>query len=208
MRKQGILVEWNDDRGFGFVEPGTGGARAFCHISQFAVRSGRPAVGDRVTYETFRDERGRLCAVKIQPAHAPRAKKVTPSRRLPWMAVSVPITFLMTIGGLAAAGRLPWIACVAYLSASAVTAVAYAFDKRAAKKGQWRTQESTLHLLALAGGWPGAWIAQQLLRHKTRKSSFMAVFVASVLLNLAAMAWVIIEPHGPLGALLWDLKWP
>jgi uncharacterized membrane protein YsdA (DUF1294 family) len=114
----------------------------------------------------------------------------------------------MAIGGLATTGRLPWIASVVYLSASAVTVVAYAFDKSAAMNGQWRTQESTLHLLALVGGWPGAWIAQRLFRHKTRKSSFMAAFVVSVLLNVTALAWVIIEPHGPLGELLWDIEWP
>lgn len=66
----------------------------------------------------------------------------------------------------------------------------YALDKSAAKAGSFRTQESTLHLLALVGGWPGAMIAQQTLRHKTKKQSFRAVFWMTVLLNCGAFAWL------------------
>jgi uncharacterized membrane protein YsdA (DUF1294 family)/cold shock CspA family protein len=209
MRMKGTLVEWNDDRGFGFVEPVAGGGRAFCHISQFALRSRRPVVGERVTYETSRDERGRLRALKIQPAHAPRANEIRiPPWMSPWVAVLVSVMFLISIGGLAVTGHLPWIAPVVYLLASVVTIVAYAFDKSAAMIGRWRTKESTLHLLALVGGWPGAWISQLLFRHKTVKSAFIAGFVLSVLLNLAALVWIVIEPHGPLGEFLWQIERP
>ena len=211
MRVKGTLVEWNDDRGFGYVESVAGGIRTFCHISQFAVRARRPIMGERVTYETSRDERGRLRAVKIQLVAAPRSKKVrTPSRMSskmsPWATVLVPITFLIFISGLAAANRLPWIAPVVYMVASAVTMIVYALDKNAAVKGRWRTKESTLHLLALAGGWPGAWIAQRLFRHKTRKGSFIVAFWLSVVFNLAALAWIVSEPDGSLGELLWKIE--
>jgi len=72
----------------------------------------------------------------------------------------------------------------------------YAVDKSAAKKGIWRTQESTLHLLSLTGGWPGALVAQQKLRHKSKKESFRLVFWATVVLNLGAFVWL----HTPTGA--------
>lgn len=132
----------------------------------------------------------------------------TRSRMSPWVAVLVSVAFLLFISGLAAARRLPWIAPLVYLVASVVTIAAYALDKRAAMKGRWRTQESTLHLFALAGGWPGAWIAQLLFRHKTRKGSFIMGFLLSVMLNLAALAWTVIEPSGPLGKLLWKIELP
>ncbi len=67
---------------------------------------------------------------------------------------------------------------------SLATFVAYASDKRRAKTGRWRIPENTLHLLSLIGGWPGALLAQRLLRHKNRKPSFQTVFWLSVLLHV------------------------
>ena len=77
-----------------------------------------------------------------------------------------------------------------YAGASVLTFLTYAFDKSAARRGAWRTPESTLHLLDLAGGWPGALLAQQLLRHKSSKQSFVAVFWLTVMANITAfVAW-------------------
>ena len=81
--------------------------------------------------------------------------------------------------------------------------MAYALDKSAAQQGAWRTRESTLHLLALCGGWPGALVAQQTLRHKSSKAEFRMVFWATVLLNMAALGFLV-SPYGaqlPLKAL-------
>lgn len=72
-----------------------------------------------------------------------------------------------------------------YLAASVIAFVAYRRDKAAAQAGRWRTSEATLHLVALAGGWPGALVAQQVLRHKSVKAEFRAVFWATVVLNVA-----------------------
>jgi uncharacterized membrane protein YsdA (DUF1294 family) len=82
----------------------------------------------------------------------------------------------------------PTMILALYLVASAITFVAYAIDKRAARKGSWRTKEKTLHLLALIGGWPGALLAQKLLRHKTAKQPFRGVFWLTVVLNCGALA--------------------
>ena len=59
----------------------------------------------------------------------------------------------------------------------------YRSDKRRAEAGAWRIPESTLHLVDFLGGWPGALIAQQVFRHKTRKVSFQMVF------------WLIVALH-------------
>ena len=65
----------------------------------------------------------------------------------------------------------------------------YAWDKHAAARGRRRVPEARLHLLALLGGWPGAWLAQRLFRHKTRKAAFQRRFAACVALNLLAIGW-------------------
>ena len=77
-----------------------------------------------------------------------------------------------------------WVA-VAYGLASFVTFFLNVYDKSAARAGRWRTKEDTLHAFGFAFGWPGALLAQQLLRHKTAKDSFVATFWMTVVLNIA-----------------------
>jgi len=79
---------------------------------------------------------------------------------------------------------------LAYLTLSLVAFLVYAFDKSAAVSGRWRTSERALLVFSLAGGWPGALLAQQLLRHKTSKASFVEAFWTTVLVNVGAfVAW-------------------
>ena len=74
-----------------------------------------------------------------------------------------------------------------YIIASVAAFVAYGADKSAARSGRWRTPESTLHVLSLIGGWPGALVAQRVFRHKSRKPSFRAAFYFTALLNCMAL---------------------
>jgi uncharacterized membrane protein YsdA (DUF1294 family) len=85
--------------------------------------------------------------------------------------------------------KLPLAVGLAYLVASVACFAAYAIDKSAARSKARRTPERTLLLLGLAGGWPGAVLAQQWLRHKSVKTSFRAKFWATVALNVGGFAW-------------------
>lgn len=87
---------------------------------------------------------------------------------------------------------LPWWLACYYLLCSVLTFVVYALDKRASIQGQWRTPEFRLQLFALLGGWPGALLAQQFLRHKSSKTSFLWLFGLMVLLNFAAFFWLML----------------
>ncbi|MCB1578653.1 MAG: cold shock domain-containing protein, partial [Xanthomonadales bacterium] len=51
MRFVGRIAEWNDEKGYGFVEPNGGGERAFVHVKAFERRVRRPADGDLISYE-------------------------------------------------------------------------------------------------------------------------------------------------------------
>ncbi len=86
-----------------------------------------------------------------------------------------------------------WVGAV-YLVASAACFCAYALDKSAARAGRRRTPESTLLMLGLACGWPGAVLAQQWLRHKSAKQSFRLPFHVTVALNLLAFGWLASPP--------------
>lgn len=82
-----------------------------------------------------------------------------------------------------------WIVAF-YLAASVVCFIVYAVDKSRARSGGRRVPEKSLHTLEFLGGWPGAIVAQQTLRHKTRKASFRAAFWVCVLANVVVFAVV------------------
>lgn len=73
-----------------------------------------------------------------------------------------------------------------------VTVLAYGFDKHAAIKGNWRVPEIQLHTLELLGGWPGAFIAQKLFHHKTKKKSFKVMFWLMLFFQIA-IVWYILN---------------
>ena len=96
--------------------------------------------------------------------------------------------------GLAAAtlawGLPLWVGAL-YGALSLLCFAAYALDKAAARAGRRRTPESTLLLMGLAGGWPGAVLAQQWLRHKNAKAAFQWRFWMTVGVNGACGAWLL-----------------
>ncbi|POA30794.1 MULTISPECIES: DUF1294 domain-containing protein [unclassified Pseudomonas] len=75
------------------------------------------------------------------------------------------------------------IPLAAYGIVSLLAFLLYWSDKRKARADSWRTPEKVLHAIELAGGWPGALLAQQVFRHKTRKVSYQLVFWIIVLLH-------------------------
>lgn len=189
MRQQGKLARWNDEKGFGFITPTSGGPQVFVHISSFPRGQRRPAVNEPVTYSVARDHQNRLRAESV--AYQRGAKREAARPRGVVLALGLLSGFFILLVALAVEAVIPLSAVGFYALMSVVSFIAYAVDKSAARRGAWRTAESTLHLLALAGGWPGALVAQRIFRHKTKKKLFQLVFWLAVVANCAGLYWLL-----------------
>ena len=204
MRFEGTVTSWNDERGFGRIESSQGGEPIFVHVSAWPRGSGRPQLKQAVSFEIELGPKGKR-ALNVQLIQSRRAPmKPERASRAQWGTATLFAlpAFLLLYVVITILWKPPlWLAAL-YAVASGATFFAYAADKSAAASGSWRTPESTLHALALAGGWPGALLAQQFLRHKSTKREFRQVFWATVVLNLAALV-VLVSPvrHILLGAM-------
>lgn len=176
VRFTGQIIEWNAAKGYGFVDDGK--QRVFAHIRDFSERPKTPQPGDKVTYSLGADREGRTCAQAIY---------------LPFVGVALRGVHFVVLGVLfivpgAAVTRLlsrnhAW-AVIGWVGlASLVTYGCYVWDKRRAQQGAWRISERFLHFCELLGGWPGAFLAQRRLRHKSAKVSYQGTF------------WLIVTLH-------------
>jgi CspA family cold shock protein len=65
----GTVKFFNNDKGYGFIQPEDGSSDAFVHISAVeAAGMGTLDREQRVTYELENDKRGRASAVNLQSA--------------------------------------------------------------------------------------------------------------------------------------------
>lgn len=191
MRLKGKLVKWDEQKAFGFIAPAGKGQSVFIHKTAFSNKFRAPMLNDVITFSMTKDLQGRYCAEnatftgeKLKPQQAKSASQ---------FSIYISVTFLIIIALAYFLDYLPKNLMVLYAGLSIFTFVAYAFDKSKAQNGRWRTPESTLHGLALAGGWPGAAIAQQLLRHKSKKREFRRVFWLTVVLNISGLLWLYLS---------------
>jgi uncharacterized membrane protein YsdA (DUF1294 family)/cold shock CspA family protein len=205
MRKKGIIVFWNDTKGYGFIEREKDKKRVFFHVSEFVGSVEKRRKGEIVIYTPSIDKTNRLSAINVLPegeklsSSRPSTKqnrrpvsKKTPNHKSLFDAITYWIV-LVFFGVMLLSiffGKTPLEIGLLYSVMSVLTFIVYAWDKSAAQNNQWRTSESSLHLLSLAGGWLGALMAQKILRHKSIKADFRLVFFVTVVINILTLAWL------------------
>lgn len=145
-----------------------------------------------VTYAVSTDAQGRLQAEDVLFVDEKKSTRTTSGSGKASLLFT--LTFFGCLLCLVLVEAISMELFLFYLVISILTLIAYAWDKSAAQNAHWRTRESTLHLLALFGGWPGALMAQRYLRHKSRKQPFQLIFWMTVILNVAVLSWFNIEP--------------
>ena len=208
---QGKLVDWKDDRGFGFIKPNRGGKDVFLHISALKNSTRRPQVGDLISYQLTSDKHGRVracqavidnlrsnsIAVNYQNQH--KLNSIHKNSKLGLEVLLLSAIPLWGAFDFALKMHNPIPLCL-YTVMSCVTFLLYADDKSRAQHRKWRIPEKTLHFCELTGGWIGAFIAQRKLRHKNKKESYQIVFWLIVIGHIFLwIDWLF------LGGYLWQI---
>jgi uncharacterized membrane protein YsdA (DUF1294 family)/cold shock CspA family protein len=197
----GTLTRWDDETSSGVLTT-PDGSETFVHISEMPKGTRRPQPGGYYSFSRHRQaplkrgEPARWDARWVRPDVVPQPAAARPSRapRVRWQGVVV----VLAIDAVVAAAFVPllkdglpiWLPAI-YAVASLVAFLLYRSDKRRARFGGRRVSEATLQGWALIGGWPGALLAQQVFRHKTRKVSFQVGFWFVVILNVSALVLVV-----------------
>ena len=194
-RDKGRLVNWDDDKGYGFISPLIGCEAVFLHVSELPPHQRRPRVGDLVTYQ-------RVCSANDRP-NATRAKICG----FAWSAFTLLCASAVPILGLylyaAWRHRIPFYPmAIVYAFMSLITITAYHHDKCAAMTGNRRVPEKKLHLLELSCGWPGAFLAQLFFRHKLKKITYQITFWMIVIGH--GLAWYALAAESPVRQLAKD----
>lgn len=193
--QKGELVMWNDLKGFGFIRPDGTEDDYFVHISTF--KKGlprRPEIGDEVHFRPHEGTTGRkraafalIPSLEHHQAGKGRQFSLNPRPRSAFVNLLI-ITPLVLSGYLLVLAQNP-APFFLYWILSILTMFLYGTDKANAATRRWRVPEIYLHILEFLGGWPGALIAQNDFRHKTRVTIYVWILRGIILIHL--MAWFI-----------------
>ncbi|NNG81033.1 DUF1294 domain-containing protein [Acinetobacter sp. ANC 5378] len=199
MRDQGRLVEWFDEKGYGFIQPNdTSKDRVFLHIKDFARQGPRPIIGCALEYTVLLDGEGRFRAQQVMYLKASQTQKILPKpknvnvqqKKLKPMQIAC-VGYILALAVFTLLGMLSGMVLLFISIINALTYWMYAQDKEAALLGNRRVPEQTLHILSFLGGWPTAWLAQEKMRHKTQKQPFRKIYFCTIALNILLILWLI-----------------
>lgn len=191
----GTISNWNEEKGFGFILPKSGGKTIFAHINDYSRIHKDPFVGLKVEYFISTDPKGRQCAVEVRPFSGHKKPSLASRQRI--ISIFLFCGFAFALYCLFNSKLIPLELVGFYAILCVITFVMYAKDKSAAEWGKRRTPEGALHLFSLLGGWPGAALAQSFLRHKSKKISFRVTYWITFFVHCGALYWLL-TPEGSL----------
>ncbi len=202
---RGRIIQWDDEKGYGIIQNAQDEQTAFFHISTYHYQCRRPEIGELVSFycEPFvpgaKPKAARVVRTEDELSllldDAPcdqRNMKLKSSKLLPYSVLACVY--------LAILAYFSFKLALLYALISAVTFFVYRKDKNIAQANRGRTDnafqgripENTLHMLGMAGGWPGALVARIFFRHKTTKASFVQAFWVTVAVNIAFTCFILI----------------
>ncbi len=225
-RENGILEDWHDARGFGFIRR-PNGSKLYVHMKSIGKSVERPKAGDKLSYEIGEGAGGRPAAIKVRIATEPakaapvaaqttgasppvdakpaaeapasRVREPRPGFRQISMRTAAAATIIVLLGNNIMLGRFPvWVGLL-YVIGGIASWLFYQADKHAAEKREWRAPERSLHLADLAFGIIGGLLAQHVLRHKTYKPGFVMVTALITALHVLTLGLIMLAVYVPGG---------
>ncbi len=175
---QGYIVNFNKEKGYGFIRSDEQEEDIFVHISK-VKNSKTLEQGQEVTFNIQKTNRG-LSAVNVEAG----AKQ-----RSPYLIFGTISSLFVAVASLYLSQKVHFL--LAYLvSINIATFLLYGYDKFISSSDKLRVPELNLQTLALLGGSPLALVAQKFFRHKTIKSSFQLVYWGIVFIQVGVLIWI------------------
>lgn len=165
-RVQASLVEWKDDKGYGFARLPGGTERIFVHAKSIAENMPRPKKGDELELEIVSGRNGKPAARNVLILDEKGVARLLPYHLVTAALLLIILELVVLLGGL------PYGVNLLYVVMGGLSAWLYRRDKLAAIDGRWRVSERALLTVDLFGGIIGGLIAQHHFKHKKSKASF------------------------------------
>ena len=173
----GTVTEWNEHKGYGYISVNEQPIKIVFHISDFSGHSMRPQVSENVVFSLTKDPNGNLRAIDIK-------------RPIVFnFPIALSIWFASMVVGSIYVLNYPVIVIDYLVLISGFTYLLYAVDKSISAREDWQVPEVLFHLFCLAGGWPGAILAQSFLRYKPTSVSYTPIFWTMLVANITLFAW-------------------
>ena len=189
MHLKGKLTAWDDNKGYGFITPIGSQKKVFVHIKSFLDTRKRPKLGEVLLYNVSKDKNGKLRAIDVNRENIENNQ--SEKHKINLLNILLVLALFVILGLLVISSKLHPMIVLLYIGLSISTFITYAIDKSKSINNTYRISEKTLHMLSLLGGWPGAIIAQETLRHKSKKESFRSIFYMTIIFNIALLMFLI-----------------